>query len=197
VVLADESAGAQHARDHDVVPPAAARRGDVLGVERLGDLVDAQAAQREAAGALHDLDAVLAHGHRPGGRVPGEPVWEVAQAGEAAELRELPLAHGAARRRPRRRMGRARVLSVCHICVTNVRVSQNLSIRLEDDLVAALDEEARRSGVSRNRIVRDAIVRSLVRKDLGRFREAVGLMRGPRDLSTNRAYRRAWKRPPA
>lgn len=82
------------------------------------------------------------------------------------------------------------------LCYTGL-MSQTLSIRLDDELVAALDEEAKRAGITRNRIVRNAIVQRLVHKNLGAFREVVGLMKGPRDLSTNRAYRRTWKRPPA
>ena len=76
-------------------------------------------------------------------------------------------------------------------------MSQTLSIRLDEETLAALDEEARKTGMSRNRIVRDAVAQRLRFADrLGPFREAVGLIKGPCDLSTNRAYRRTWKRPP-
>jgi len=82
------------------------------------------------------------------------------------------------------------------VCYTP-SVSQTLSIRLDDETLAALDDEAQRTGVSRNRIVRDALTERLRRADrLGPFRNVVGLIKGPRDLSTNRAYRRTWKRPP-
>ena len=75
-------------------------------------------------------------------------------------------------------------------------MGQTLSIRLDDELLAALDHEARRTGMSRNRLIRDAVVLRLGRAPgLGPLREVVGLIQGPADLSTNRAYRRAWKRP--
>ena len=67
-----------------------------------------------------------------------------------------------------------------------------LAVRLSEELAAALARAARESGVSKGEIVRQAIAAHL-RNDARSsvMSQYVGVMRGPADLSTNRAYRRA------
>ena len=70
-----------------------------------------------------------------------------------------------------------------------------LTVRLPDDLSEALAHEARQSGVSKGEIVRQAIADRLQRTGAASvMARHVGVMRGPVDLSTNKAYRRAWSR---
>lgn len=68
-----------------------------------------------------------------------------------------------------------------------------LTVRLSEDLAEALRREARQSGLPKGEIVRQAIAARL-RKSASASVMArhFGLMRGPADLSTNKAYRRAW-----
>ena len=68
-----------------------------------------------------------------------------------------------------------------------------LAVRLSEELAQALEREARQSGVAKGEVVRQAIA-THPRKDnspsvMSRY---FGVMRGPADLGTNRAYRRAW-----
>ncbi|OFV92108.1 MAG: hypothetical protein A3H95_05180 [Acidobacteria bacterium RIFCSPLOWO2_02_FULL_64_15] len=64
---------------------------------------------------------------------------------------------------------------------------------MSEELAGALEREARQSGVSKGEIVRQAIAAHLL-KDASSsvMSKYFGVMRGPVDLSTNRAYRRAW-----
>ena len=70
-----------------------------------------------------------------------------------------------------------------------------LTIRLEEELAEALQQEAREAGVSRGEIVREAIAARLRKRAsapvMSRY---FGVMRGPSDLSTNKTHRRAWNR---
>ena len=70
-----------------------------------------------------------------------------------------------------------------------------LTVRLPDDLAEALGEAARESGVPKGDIVRQAVAAHLNRTGrpsvMARYFATV---RGPADLSTNKAYRRAWAR---
>ena len=73
-----------------------------------------------------------------------------------------------------------------------------LTVRLGDDLAEALRREARQSGRPKGEIVRQAIDMHLRKTTSGSvMARHFGVMRGPADLSTNKAYRRAWtkKRP--
>jgi len=70
-----------------------------------------------------------------------------------------------------------------------------LTVRLGDDLAEALRREARQSGVPKGEIVRQAIAARL--RTTGAhsvIARHFGTMRGPADLSTNKAYRRAWRK---
>jgi hypothetical protein len=70
-----------------------------------------------------------------------------------------------------------------------------LTIRLDERLERALSEEARQTGLSKGQIARDALASHLEGspklKVLGRY---FGAMRGPKDLSVNKSYRREWKK---
>jgi hypothetical protein len=74
-------------------------------------------------------------------------------------------------------------------------MEHTLTIRLDDGLAQALSEEARQTGLSKGQIARDALASRLQSgpklQVLGRY---FGAMRGPKDLSTNKNYRRDWKK---
>jgi predicted transcriptional regulator len=67
-------------------------------------------------------------------------------------------------------------------------MSDTLTIRLDEQLARALEEEAKRVGTSKGEVVRDAI-RSRLRKTrataLDAFEGLCGIVDGPVDLSTN------------
>ena len=70
-----------------------------------------------------------------------------------------------------------------------------LTVRLTDDLAEALRAEARLSGLPKGEIVRKAIAARLRQAGaVSVMSRHFGEMRGPADLSTNKAYRRAWKK---
>jgi hypothetical protein len=71
-----------------------------------------------------------------------------------------------------------------------------LTIRLPEALAEALQREARQTGLPRGEIVRQAIAARLRAARPGSvMTRHFGVMRGPADLSTNKAYRRAWSNP--
>ena len=73
-----------------------------------------------------------------------------------------------------------------------------LTVRLSEELADALQREARQSGVPKGEIVRQAIAARLRHtSSLSVMSRHFGVMRGPADLSTNKAYRRAWAKPRA
>jgi len=68
-----------------------------------------------------------------------------------------------------------------------------LTVRLTEDLADALRQEARESGLPQGEIVRQAISARLRNPSATSVMSRhFGAMRGPADLSTNKAYRRAW-----
>jgi hypothetical protein len=70
-----------------------------------------------------------------------------------------------------------------------------LTIRLNEDLAEALREESRQSGLPKGEIVRQAIAARLRHAGSASVMSRhFGEMDGPADLSTNKAYRRAWKK---
>jgi len=72
-------------------------------------------------------------------------------------------------------------------------VSDTLTIRLSDELAKALRRAAREAGIPRGELVRRAIAERLRRSESPSVMSRhFGTMRGPADLSTNKAYRRAW-----
>jgi hypothetical protein len=74
-------------------------------------------------------------------------------------------------------------------------MGDTLTIRLSDELADALRREARQAGIPRGELVRQAIVEKLEKREaLPVMSRYFGSMRGPADLSTNKAYRRAWNK---
>jgi hypothetical protein len=74
-------------------------------------------------------------------------------------------------------------------------MANTLTIRLPDALADALTREARDSGVPKGEIVRQAIAARLQNATTDSvMARHFGSMRGPQDLSTNKAYRRVWSR---
>jgi len=72
-------------------------------------------------------------------------------------------------------------------------VGDTLTIRLSDELAKALRRAAREAGIPRGELVRRAIAERLRRSESPSVMSRhFGTMRGPADLSTNKAYRRAW-----
>lgn len=72
-------------------------------------------------------------------------------------------------------------------------MSDTLTVRLGPELAEALQREARQSGVTRGEIVRQAVAARLQRSvSISVMERHFGTVRGPADLSTNKAYRRAW-----
>jgi hypothetical protein len=73
-------------------------------------------------------------------------------------------------------------------------MKESLTIRLDQRLAQALEEEARNTGQSKGQIARAALESRLQHTTkasvMGRY---FGTIRGPRDLSTNKSYRRDWK----
>jgi predicted transcriptional regulator len=80
-------------------------------------------------------------------------------------------------------------------CVTRHFVNDTLTIRLDEELVRALDDEARKSGLSKGQIAREALKARLERSSkLTVMKRRFGIAAGPADLSANKEYRRDWKR---
>jgi hypothetical protein len=75
-------------------------------------------------------------------------------------------------------------------------MSETLTVRLDEKLAQALREEARQTGLAKGEIARQALESRLKRGGkLAVMRLHFGAMRGPADLSTNKTYRRTWKKP--
>ena len=70
-----------------------------------------------------------------------------------------------------------------------------LTVRLSEELAEALQREARQSGIPKGELVRQAIAARLKKTgSLSVMSRHFGAMQGPADLSTNKAYRRAWRK---
>ena len=77
-------------------------------------------------------------------------------------------------------------------------MNDTLSIRLGEKLALALQDEARQTGLTKGEITRQALATRLnQRGKLRVMNRYFGVIAGPADLSTNKAYRRKWKRPTA
>ncbi len=66
-----------------------------------------------------------------------------------------------------------------------------LTVRLHDDLIQSLEDEARRTNRSKGHIVREALetrLRGRRGSALDALAKYVGIIDGPRDLSTNTRY---------
>jgi hypothetical protein len=76
-----------------------------------------------------------------------------------------------------------------------VAMNETLTIRLDEELVQALEDESRKSGLSKGQIARDALkVRLQQSSKLAVMKRHFGKVSGPEDLSVNKDYRRDWKR---
>ena len=74
-------------------------------------------------------------------------------------------------------------------------MSERLSVRLGEKLAHALQEEARRTGLAKGEIARQARESRLQQSGrLSVMGRHFGSMRGPDDLSANKAYRRNWNK---
>lgn len=72
-------------------------------------------------------------------------------------------------------------------------MNKALTIRLGETLAGALDAEARKTGLPKGEIARQALASRLQGgANLTVMKRYAGAMRGPSDLSTNKTYRRQW-----
>jgi hypothetical protein len=75
-------------------------------------------------------------------------------------------------------------------------MNEMLTVRLPQKLARALEEESRQTGFSKGEIARQALEKSLARAPRSTvMTRYFGTVEGPSDLSTNKAYRRLWKKP--
>ena len=65
---------------------------------------------------------------------------------------------------------------------------QTLTIRLNEELSAWLEETAARTGLSQGQIVRNQLEKAKGEKDDKPFMRWAGVMRGPKDLSQRKGY---------
>lgn len=74
-------------------------------------------------------------------------------------------------------------------------MNDTLTIRLGSKLAHALHREAHHTGLSKGEIARQALQARLESSGkLSAMPRYFGVMRGARDLSTNKAYRRTWNK---
>jgi hypothetical protein len=69
---------------------------------------------------------------------------------------------------------------------------RTLTVRLNDELIEALQKASRESGRPKGEIVRQAVTAHLKKTSGSVMSRYFGTVTGPADLSTNRAYRRTW-----
>jgi len=67
-------------------------------------------------------------------------------------------------------------------------MGHTLTIRLERELAAWLEETARRTGVSQGRIVREQLEKARAASRERRFMRLAGCLQGPVDLSTRKGF---------
>lgn len=65
-----------------------------------------------------------------------------------------------------------------------------LTIRLDKALAAWLEETARRTGLPQGQIVREQLERARAAEPGKPFMRLAGIVRGPRDLSTRKGFRK-------
>ena len=74
-------------------------------------------------------------------------------------------------------------------------MNDTLTIRLGEKLAHALQRESRQTGLTKGEIARQAPEARLQGNGkLSVLSRYFGVMRGPRDLSTNKGYRRTWNK---
>jgi hypothetical protein len=69
-------------------------------------------------------------------------------------------------------------------------MGHTLTVRLDKDLAAWLEEESRRTGVPQGKIVREQLEKARIRGDRQPFMRLAGTVRGPRDLSRRKGFSR-------
>ena len=69
-------------------------------------------------------------------------------------------------------------------------MGHTLTIRLDRDLAAWLEEEAKRTGVSQGQIVREQLEKAKVGSSVRPFMRLAGTVRGPATLSTRKGFSR-------
>lgn len=70
-------------------------------------------------------------------------------------------------------------------------MSTTLTVRLNKDLAAWLEETARRTGLSQGQIVREQLERARAAAPGQGFLSLAGAVRGPRDLSKRKGFRKS------
>jgi predicted DNA-binding protein len=74
-------------------------------------------------------------------------------------------------------------------------MSETLTVRLGAELAQALRQESQQTGLPRGEIARQALeLRLRGTKKLSVLARYSGIMSGPPDLSSNKAYRRTWRK---
>lgn len=75
-------------------------------------------------------------------------------------------------------------------------MDETLTIRLGAGLAKALEDEARHTGLSKGQIAREALESRLIKTQKASvIHKYIGCIKGPKDLSYNKEYRRQWKAP--
>ena len=69
-------------------------------------------------------------------------------------------------------------------------MSHTLTIRLDHELAAWLEDEALKTGVAQGKIVRDALQTAKAARARQPFMRLAGAARGPRNLSTRKGFSR-------
>ena len=69
-------------------------------------------------------------------------------------------------------------------------MSNTLTIRLPEDMVAWLKESSRRTGVPVGRLIRQQLELAKAKQGKQNFMRHAGTMSGPRDLSSRKGYSR-------
>jgi predicted transcriptional regulator len=70
-------------------------------------------------------------------------------------------------------------------------MGHTITIRLDSDLAEWLEREAKRTGVSQGKIVRDQLERAKAGASAQAFMRLAGIVRGgPRDVSTRKGFSR-------
>jgi predicted transcriptional regulator len=67
-------------------------------------------------------------------------------------------------------------------------MSHTITIRLDPELAAWLEQTAKRTGVSQGQIVRDQLQRARSEKAERRFMRLAGCVDGPRNLSSRKGF---------
>ncbi len=76
------------------------------------------------------------------------------------------------------------------ICLTLLRMSKTITIRLPEELDHWLEEEARRTGLPKGRIVREQLELGRTRQARQPFLDLAGSVEGERGLSQKRGFHR-------